>query len=198
MARKTRTGTNERANGLDSAHEPASVETFLPEIRSDVKWRMTKGAKKRFAVPNKGAPVLAVWSFGVPFDQMDNLHLWLRANETALAGQLTDAMKDAKDTVHYLGTYLNVDAGLPMYQTWWAYSSDEALETEAPWTKNKISKNLRDLIVQLRAFWARDPGRSESRFGLASNYANLKDMKENPFMLQVTVDAAAAAAKKRG
>ncbi|HEX2825168.1 MAG TPA: hypothetical protein VHP37_02370 [Burkholderiales bacterium] len=196
MATKTR--TNERANGYATAHEPASVETFLPEIRSDVKWRMTKGAKKPFAVPNTVAPVLAVWNFGVPFGEMDSLHLWLRANEIALAGQLTDAMKGAKDKVYYRGTYLNVDAGSPMYQTWWEYSSDEALETESPWTKNKIPRNLRDLIVQLRAFWVRDPGRSESRFGLASNYANLKDMKENPFMLQVTVDAAAAVAKRRG
>lgn len=195
---KMKSGTNERASGFETAHEAASVDTFLPEIRSDVKWRMTKGAKKAFAVPNTVAPVLAVWSFGVPFDQMDNLHLWLRANETALAGQLTDAMKGAKDKVYYLGTYLNVDAGLPMYQTWWAYSSDEALETESPWTRNKISKGLRDLIVELRRFWVRDPGRSESRFGLASNYANLKDMKDNPFMLQVTVEAAAGAAKKRG
>lgn len=196
MARKTRSKANEGATGFDAAREAARVDTFLPEIRSDVKWRMTKGAKKPFAVPKTVAPVLAVWNFGVPFDQMDSLHQWLRANEIALAGQLTDAMKNAKDTVYYLGTYLNVDAGSPMYQTWWAYSSDEALETEAPWTKNKISRNLRDLIVQLRAFWVKDPGRSEARFGLASNYANLKDMKENPFMLQVTVDAAAG--KRRG
>jgi hypothetical protein len=198
MAKNTETRADERASAPDAAHEAARIDTFLPEIRSDVKWRVTKGAKKPFNVPGTASQVLAVWNFGLPFGEMDRLHLWLRQNETALSNGLKSVMdkKGVKDTVHYLGTYLNVDAGEPMYQTWWAYSSDEALETEAPWKDNKIPKNVRDLVVQLRGFWVNDPGRSEQRYSLASNYANLRDMKENPFMLQVTVDAAAG--KKRG
>jgi hypothetical protein len=192
MAKKTTRNANDEAGGFGAAHEAPSVDTFVPEIRSDVKWRMTKGAKAPFAVPPTIAPVLAVWNFGVPFAEMDKLHQWLRTNETALSGGLRQIMdrKGVKDKVYYAGTYLNVDAGSPMYQTWWAYSSDEALETEAPWKNAKLPPAVRDLIVELRGFWVKDPGRSESRYGLASNYANLKSMKDNPFMLQVTIEAA--------
>ena len=196
MAKKTKTKAYERATEVEAAHEAARIDTFLPEIRSDLKWRPTAGVRKPFVVPGQVSPVLAVWSFGVPFAEMDTLHQWLRLNEESLAGGLRGVMdkKPAKgDKVYYAGTYLNIDAGKPMYQTWWAYSSEKALETESAWIKPKLPPRVRDLVVQLRAFWVRDPGRSESRFGLASNYADLKSMDENPFMLGVTIEAAEAA-----
>jgi hypothetical protein len=192
MASKKRARSAEATAGWPS-HQAAHIGTLVPEIRSDVKWRPTVGAQPPFAVMPAAAPVLAVWHFGVPFQDMDGLHGWLRQNETALAGNLKSIMDGRTQPdapkVYYLGTYLNIDAGRPMYQTCWGYSSEQALETESAWTVG-IPAGVRDLVVQLRAFWVKDPGRSEARYGLAANYANLGSMPDNPFMLQVTIDAA--------
>jgi hypothetical protein len=190
MAAK-RKSTRGNAGYVSSKHQAAEIETLLPEIRSDLKWRPTAGAVAPFSIPGTAAPVMAIWKFGVPFRDMDKVHNWLRLNEMALAGLLKTAVdsKGGPDKVFYLGTYLNIESGTPMYQTCWGYSSEDALENESAWP-NPIPPQVRDLIVELRAFWVRDPGRTEARFGLASNYANLATMPNNPVMLQITVDAA--------
>jgi hypothetical protein len=192
MASKKKSTRNMNVAAGWPAHQAPDVNALIPEIRSDVKWRPTANAPAPFVVPGTTAPVLAVWHFGLPFKDMDGLHTWLRLNEMALAGLLKsimDARSASDPKVYYLGTYLNIDAGKPMYQTCWAYSSEQALETESAWP-NPIPPQIRNLVVELRAFWVKDPGRSEARYGLASNYANLATMPDNPVMLQVTIDAA--------
>ncbi len=185
--------TRRNAKQVSPAHQSPGIETLVPEIRSDVKWKPTAGAVAPFTIPATAPAVVAVWNYGVPFKVMNTLNVWLRANELALAGHLKSAM-DAKPAsapkVFYLGTYLNIDGGTPMYQTFWGYTSEDALDQETAWP-TPFPQALRDLIKELRAFWVRDPGRSETRFGFASNYANLQIMPNNPVMLQITIDAAA-------
>jgi len=179
-----------RATQVSSAHQSPGIETFVPEIRSDVKWRPTPGAVPPFAVPSSAVPVIAVWNYGVAFKEMDKFHQWLRASETQIAGMLKTAVakKGGANKVFYLGTYLNIDSGTPMYQTYWGYTSEEALDKETAWPP--LPQGLRKLIKELRGYWVRDPGRSESRFGLASNYSDVSKMPNNGLMLQITIEAA--------
>ncbi|MDB5923871.1 MAG: hypothetical protein JWN13_2807 [Betaproteobacteria bacterium] len=183
--------TRSNSRQVAAVHQKPGVEPLVPEIRSDIKWKPTPGVPAPFATPASPLAIIAVWNFGVPFKEMDKLHKWLRANEMALAGQLKSAV-DAHgraEKVFYLGTYLNIDSGTPMYQTHWGYTSEEAVDKETAWP-DPLPPSLRDLIVELRGHWVRDPARSESRYGLASNYANLTNMPNNPVMLQITIDAA--------
>jgi len=191
MAAKRKLTRSKNASRSSSAHQTPEAQPLVPEIRSDLKWKPSAAGAPPFAVSGTPSPIVVVWNYGVPFRDMDRFHKWLRTNEMALAGQLKSEV-DAHgrpDKVFYMGTYLNIDSGTPMYQTHWGYTSEEAAHTETAWP-DPLSATLRDLITELRAYWVRDSGRSETRFGLASNYADLGGMPDNPVMLRITIDAA--------
>lgn len=190
MDRTSKRARGKRTPVAASAHQPPSVKSLIPEIRSDLKWKPSQNPPAPFAVPNTAVFVLAVWNFGVPFSELEALRTWLATNEARLAGLLQSEMgkKGAADAkVFYLGTYLNIRNGSPMYQTFWGYTSEDGLENDTAWP-NPFPPALRDLIVELRAFWTRDPGRSESRLGLASSYD--LDPQRNQVLGKITHDAA--------
>lgn len=148
------------------AQATPSAEAFVPEIRSNIKWKPSGLPVQAF---RPEARIMLVWSFGVPFAQLDGLHDWLATNEVTLANTCNEA---TEGEVAYLGTYLHIDTGSPRYQTLWGLKSEDASEA-----KLKSALHDRplffDLVKVLRGYWSRDGNATDHRYGLARHYINL-------------------------
>jgi len=163
-----------------------SAEPFLPELRSNIKWKPAPQGPVAF---RPEAEVLLVWSFGVPFADIGGLHDWLAANEP----HLEQLCRDTKTGVSYLGTYLHLDTGAPRYQTFWGMESEDsetALETllNDPQQQQRHQQFM-DLVKVLRSYWTRDANATDHRYGLARNYIDLHTLPSGGAFWKVTFEA---------
>lgn len=152
-----------------AGQQAPSAEPFIPEIRSNMKWKTTQLQVAPF---RPDAAVLVVWNFGVPFKDVEGFHDWLATNEVDLATLCADK---THHQVAYLGTFLHTDTGTPRYQTQWGLANETTAEEELS-SAFAASARLLDLVKVLRGYWSRDPGASDHRYGLARNYINLDQL----------------------
>jgi hypothetical protein len=161
------------------AQTAPSAEVFVPEIRSNIKWKPSGLPVQAF---RPEARIMLVWSFGVPFAQLDGLHDWLATNEVTLANECHAA---SQGEAAYLGTYLHIDTGSPRYQTLWGLKSEEASEAAL----KAALENRRlffDLVKVLRGYWSRDGNATDHRYGLARHYINLDGLPVDSAFWTVT------------
>jgi hypothetical protein len=170
-----------RAGGAAPALEP-----LVPEVRTASKWKPAPLAKPF----RPDAQIVAVWRYGLPFAQINGFHDWLATSEVDLFN-LCSRTTDKKVT--YLGTFLHVESGTPMYETRWGYAVSQKVSQkqceQALETGLRKSAQLRTLVEQLRSYWARDPGRSEHLYGFASNYRNVSQLESGGPFWDVTIGA---------
>lgn len=167
-----------------AGRQAPSAEPFVPEIRSNIKWKPS-------ATPvdplRPEARVLLVWNFGVPFAQINGFHAWLERNEVALAAECSSR---TGGQAHYLGTYLHLDTGAPRYQSQWGLADEDKAEALLETSlRDEDNQQFRTLATELRAYWARDPGATDHRFGLARNYLDLDGLPSGGAFWKVTLDA---------
>src|SRR5262245_12037459 len=180
---------SKRAARARAAGTAPGMEALVPEVRTAVKWKPVPIARP-FRIE---AQIVIVWRYGVPLEQVDGLHDWLATNEVDLFN-LCKAETGAK--VNYLGTFLHVESGTPMYETRWGYAISQKVPQEEceralqdALTDPNRSPLLRQLITQLRSYWVRDPGSSDHAYGLAANYRNIKTLPRSGPFWDVTVEA---------
>ena len=171
-----------RAVRRAGGREQPSAEQFVPEIRSNIKWKPSAAQVQPF---RPEASTLVIWNFGVPFDQINGLHNWLDAAEVYISNQCQQL---TQDKAHYLGTYLNLDSGSPRYQTFWSLSAAEDAE-EALRAALQGNQTFRDTVAKLRGYWSRDPGASDQRVGLARLYRQISGHQNNGAFWQSTLDS---------
>lgn len=163
-----------------------TAEPFLPELRSNIKW---KPAPKGPVAFRPEAAVLLVWSFGVPFADIGGLHDWLAANEP----HLEQLSKDTHTGVSYLGTYLHLDTGAPRYQTYWGMESEKSEEKLRILLENTQNPQQHlpfiNLVTVLRSYWTRDANATDHRYGLARNYIDLHTLPSGGAFWKVTFEA---------
>lgn len=155
-----------------------NISEIRPEIRSDIKWAPVQ---TEHLAP--GCPTLLVsWRFGVPWADVPEFHQFLDADEATIKNHV-DGHSGGK--VKYLGTYVNLDGGIPMYETLWGYFRADFDTFDWTTLVNAGNSAFRRAVKKLRKYWADDPSRSEHRFGLAANYrsggANAK-LPKDPFL----------------
>lgn len=163
-----------------SAHAAPSIGAHLSEVRTPSKWKASAPVGQQF---RPEAFQLMIWSYGVPFAQVEGLHEWLATNEITLA-QLCDQATQGQ--VQYLGTYLHTDVGAPRYQTLWGLRGSSttpgagdfdtaAAEAAlgAALAPNTPVAQLRDLVIVLRGYWVRDGHATDHRCGQARHYLDL-------------------------
>lgn len=162
------------------AHASPSIDTHLSEVRTPSKWKASAPTGQQF---RPEAFQLLIWSYGVPFAQLEGLHDWLATNEITLA-QLCDQATQGQ--VQYLGTYLHTDVGAPRYQTLWGLrgaspaSNAAGFDTDAAeaalsaaLAPNTPFPQLRDLVIVLRGYWVRDGHATDHRCAQARHYLDL-------------------------
>lgn len=165
-----------------AAQQAPSAEPFVPEIRSNIKWKQTPLPVVAF---RPDAVMVAVWSFGVPFKDIEGLHDWLATNEVDLANECAHA---TGGKVAYLGTYLHTDTGSPRYQTHWGFA-DETTAEDALVHAFATSARLMGFAKVLRGYWSRDPGATDHRYGLARKYINLARLPNGGPFWDVTMQS---------
>ncbi|MDM0068975.1 hypothetical protein [Variovorax sp. J31P207] len=165
-----------------AGQEAPSAEAFVPEIRSNIKWKPTTLTVQPL---RPDAMVKIVWNFGVPFAQLEGFHDWLATNEVNLANACNNA---TGGVAHYLGTYLHIDTGAPRYQSEWGLANDTTAEAVLENAlQSPQQQQLRDLTKVLRGYWSRDPNATDHRFGLARNYINLNSLPSGGAFWDVTM-----------
>lgn len=162
-----------------AGQEAPSAEAFVPEIRSNIKWKPTTLTVQPF---RPDAMVLIVWNFGVPFAQIEGLHDWLATNEVNLANACDTA---TGGVAKYLGTYLHIDTGAPRYHTQWGLANDTTAEGVLG-TALTNSQQLFAFAKVLRGYWSRDANATDHRYGLARNYINLDTLPSGGAFWDVT------------
>lgn len=139
-----------------------------------------------FRAPDVGiGSYVVIWEYAVDFQFQDDFHEFLRQSEQKIVDGLASINPDAR----YRGTYLRHSGGTPNYRTVWSYSSlDDMINT---WAKAIAGAGgpLKDLAMQLRGYWLRDPQRQEARYLPAA--AVTIDARDGPFA-RMTNDQARA------
>jgi hypothetical protein len=126
--------------------------------------------------------LVIIWEFAVEFDIVDKFHQFLRDEENHLIVGLPALDPKAR----YVGTYMLHAGGTPRYRTLWAYESLKAMTDF--WQKEaKANGNMAKLASRLRAYWLRDPQRSEARWIPAQKALDEKD--HGDAFLKLTVKA---------
>lgn len=159
--------------------EAPAVNRFVPEIRSEAKYVFRRDPHLG---PEKPA-LIVVWRYGVPQNEVFDFHVFLGAREKSIADHFNG---NNNMNVKYLGTYINWDAGTPMYETSWGYmelknnSVDQTIDI-VDWHSSDFLGNPTSILAgdvrDIRQKWAADPGRSEQRFVLAATHT-----VEDPFL----------------
>ena len=184
----TKSNKSERVKKLvhmQGGRSAPRASRFVPEIRSDHKWSLGVGKEENTAPFRQ---LLIAWYYGVDFAEIEKFHTFLKDNEKAIDSNCTKLMPN----VFYRGTYLDQEGGSPTYQTIWAYDSVDALRQwntvlDKDKLKSETSKSFYNAVLTLRSYWARDPGRSEHRYRLASLYSDLKTLAGTDPFLAITL-----------
>src|SRR5262245_39048057 len=100
-----------------------SLEALVPEVRTAIKWKPAPLSKPW----RPDAQMVVVWRYGLPFAQINGFHTWLAANEVDLSNLCS---KTTSNKVFYLGTFLHVESGTPMYETRWGYAISQKVSQE--------------------------------------------------------------------
>lgn len=177
-----------RLVGSGDGGGPPSAEPFLPEIRSNIKWVPSRNPVDAL---RPDAPFLLLWSYGVPFADVDGFHQWLARHEVTLANgcrNILDAQQ--RQVLHYLGTYMHLDTGGPRYQTHWGIVEEQLADDALSFAHgNPAHRVTLDLIAMLRGYWARDPAGTDHRYGLARNFSHLGQLPIASGFWRTTLDA---------
>lgn len=146
------------------------VGTLVPEVRTPIKWKPSATLAPAF---RPEAFHLVVWSFGVPFKDVEGFHDFLATNELTIEAECATK---TNGQAAYLGTYLHVDTGAPRYQAFWGLKADSNGNTEPAEQALAAAfgppSNFRDLAATLRSYWTRDGNAADLRFGQARHYIN--------------------------
>jgi hypothetical protein len=128
--------------------------------------------------------IVEMSEFSLPLGDVQEFHEFLRQNEK----YVTDSLNKAAPGALYLGTYMLYGPGNPHYRTVWAYESLEVMGKA--WSKalQNRSSNFYKAVRQLRAYWLRDPERTEARWVPARFYFNLEEDLGDAFA-KLTLDA---------
>jgi hypothetical protein len=131
--------------------------------------------------------IVVIWEFSLPYADVQAFHDFLRSAEHDIRDSV------ATRGVRYHGTYMEYAPGEPRYRTIWAYESMETMGSA--WGDNEnglLSKKdspFYNILKQLRAFWLRDPNRSEARWVPARMYFDPNADHGDAFA-KLTLDAA--------
>jgi hypothetical protein len=104
--------------------------------------------------------IVVIWEFCLQLGDVQEFHDFLRKQEPLIAGSVSGLAKG----VNYLGTYMQYAPGNPSYRTIWAYESLEVMGRAWTQALKKKDPKLYNAVRQLRAFWLRDPHRTEARW----------------------------------
>lgn len=168
------------------AHEAPSAEPFVPELRSNVKWKPAAGAQPPIL---RDEGIMVVWRYGVPFKDIPGFHGWLAAEEPRLSGECAGL---TNNKVHYLGTYLHIDTGSARYETFWGFTPDqtgEVEDAEAALANALTNVPFGNRVKILRGYWVRDPGATDHRYGMAAMYLDFTNAgggSDSPFWATTT------------
>jgi hypothetical protein len=102
--------------------------------------------------------IVVMWEYSLPLGDVQEFHKFLKKEEV----YITESVK--KLGAYYRGTYMLYGPGDPRYRTIWAYKSLEIMCKVWSPAHLKTASNLYKVLRQLRAFWLRDPNRSEARW----------------------------------
>jgi hypothetical protein len=129
--------------------------------------------------------IVVIWEFSLPYADVQEFHNFLRDKEHDIRDSA--ATKGA----FYHGTYMEYAPGEPRYRTIWAYASTEAMCRA--WSTGAegllTSSRFYNVTKQLRAYWLRDPNRSEARWVPARLYFDPEADYGDAFA-KLTLDAA--------
>lgn len=137
--------------------------------------------------------LVIMWEYSVQFDQVESFHKFLRdAENHILEGipKLDPQPKppEVKPRARYLGTYMLHAGGTPRYRTVWGYESLQVMMSL--WEKEVAANgNMAKFVSQLRAFWLRDPERTEARW-IPAQFALGKEDRGDAFA-KLTIKAQA-------
>jgi len=131
--------------------------------------------------------IVVMWEFSLPFTDVQEFHNFLRDVEHDIRASA------ATQGALYHGTYMEYAPNAPRYRTIWAYESMETMCTA--WADNEVSllsnkgSVFYSRLKQFRAFWLRDPNRTEARWVPAREYFNPTADNGDAFA-KLTLDAA--------
>lgn len=167
------------------------VETLVSEVRSD-DVPIVQEPKEPPPEEQLGG-IVVIWEFCLPHSDIQEFHSFLHKNEKFLRGSLAKVAPGAS----YRGTYMLIAGGDACcrtistghcYRTIWTYESLDAMaKAWSPVLRDRKS-NLFKAAAQLRAFWLRDPQRSEGRFAPAADFFGDKDAGDS--LAKLTLEAA--------
>jgi len=190
MGKKTQKSELEqivRRHGLPQA---PSVDPLQSEVRSCLVASHPRPVED--GIDGLLGGVVVMSEFSLPFSEIQGLHDFLRKNEAYIAESLKKIAKGAL----YRGTYMLYGAGQPRYRTVWSYDSIEMMGEV--WSKalSDEGSNLYKAVRQLRAYWLRDPDRTEARWVPAYLFFDPKTDNGDAFA-KLTIDADALNSKSK-
>lgn len=151
--------------------QQSSVESLVSEVRSDFVPIFPPAQPPSLNGVLGG--IVVIWQFCLPPEDAPDFHEFLRSSEDFIG---TATLKSVAGT-SYRGTYMVLAGGDECcrptatgfcYRVIWSYDSLDAMgKAWGPLAKDQKS-NLFKAIVQLRAYWLRDPHRSEVRVAPAA------------------------------
>jgi hypothetical protein len=170
--------------------QPPSVDVLVAEVRSCLVAASPAPVKPDTDGVLGG--IVVMWEFTLAYEDVQEFHNFLRENER----YITDALKKSTKAI-YRGTYMQYGPGEPRYRTVWAYESLDAMSTA--WSSNLKTKsaNLYNAVRRLRAYWLRDPDRSEQRWVPGRFYFDPGEDHGDGFA-KLTLDATTLDAPKAG
>jgi hypothetical protein len=178
-----------RRQGVTQA---SKVEALVAEVRSD--W-----------VPHHPHPhppkpqgilggIVVIWQFCLPPEDMLIFHDFLRDNEDFIGTAVRNSMAGAD----YRGAYMVLSGGEECcrpnavgacYRVIWSYESLDAMSRAWSPVAKDLTSNLSKAIIELRAFWLRDPQRSEVTIAPAAELLDPKGDAGDGFA-KLTLEAA--------
>ena len=168
------------------AGEPATpmVDASVGEVRTCINARWLPEVSSVMEATAMGA-IIVIWDYSLPHTDAEEFHQFLRDNESFIAASASKVIcADA-----YRGTYMEFGYGNPRYRTVWAYASADVIDKWATALKNNSSP-FYAAMLKLRAFWMRDPDRSEARWVPASFYLDPNSSGISDSIGKLTVAAA--------
>jgi hypothetical protein len=138
--------------------------------------------------------IVVIWQFCLAHGDVLEFHDFLRKNENFIGAGIARSTSGA----NYRGTYIVLAGGDACcrttatgscYRVIWTYESLDAMAKAWNFVVKDKKSNLYKMMVRLRAFWLRDPQRSEVRIAPAGNLFD-PDKDAGDAFAKLTLDAA--------
>jgi len=161
-----------------------TIKALVSEVRSDDVPIYPPPAKPEPHGALRG--VVVIWQFCLPHSDIEEFHSFLRQSETFIGAALAALSKTTEKAV-YLGTHMLLSeadvcctgaATAFCYRVMWQYDSLDAMAQMWKPLLLDENSNFYKMIVQLRAFWLRDPPNGDA--GDAFAKLTLAAAKLNP------------------